>query len=442
MQRFMRVAAGTAALAAGLAAPTLARAADGIDSGHTAWIITATALVLFMTLPGLALFYAGLVRARNTLSVLMHCFTVACVSSVLWIVAGYSLAFGEVGGGIVGDLDKLFLAGIDVDTASGPLPEIVFVIFQMTFAIITPALILGAFVERIKFSTMIAFSGLWMLIVYAPAVHWIWGGGMMSDDGLFGQMFGVGVKDFAGGIVVHATAGVAALVAALVIGPRNGFPSTLNPPHSPVLTMAGAAMLWVGWFGFNGGSALASDGAAGMAIAVTHLSAAAASLTWMGLEWAQHKRPTLVGMVTGMVAGLATVTPASGFVGPLGGLVCGIAGGAICYKAVTTIKFTWRIDDSLDVFAVHGVGGILGSLLVAVFALPSLGGLGLGDGVGVADQLTAQASGIAIAVVWSAIASYLILKLLALLLGLRVDPAEEVEGLDVVEYGERAYDFD
>ncbi len=442
MQRFARGAVATAALGTGLAMPTLARAAEGIDSGDTAWIITATALVLFMTLPGLALFYAGLVRARNTLSVLMHCFTVACVASVLWIAAGYSLAFGEVGGGLVGGLDKLFLAGIGTDATSGTLPEIVFVIFQMTFAIITPALIVGAYVERIRFATMIGFSALWLLLVYAPAVHWIWGGGLMSDGGLFGEVFGVGVKDFAGGIVVHATAGVAALVAALVIGPRNGFPSTLNPPHSPVLTMAGAAMLWVGWFGFNGGSALASDGAAGMAIAVTHLSAAAASLTWMAFEWAEHRRPTLVGMVTGMVAGLATVTPASGFVGPLGGLVCGLAGGALCYKAVTTIKLKWKIDDSLDVFAVHGVGGVLGSLLVAVFALPELGGLGLGDGVTVTDQLTAQAAGIAIAVVWSGLASYIILKLLAPLGGLRVDPSEELEGLDVVEYGERAYDFD
>ncbi|CCQ73494.1 ammonium transporter [Magnetospira sp. QH-2] len=425
----------------GILLPAAAQAADGIDTGHTAWIITATALVLFMTLPGLALFYAGLVRARNTLSVLMHCFAVACISSVLWVLIGYSMAFGEVGGGIIGGMNKLFLSGVTVDSASGEIPEVVFMMFQMTFAIITPALILGAFVERAKFTTTIAFSGLWMLLVYAPAVHWIWGGGLMTDDGLFGQWFGVGVKDFAGGIVVHATAGAAALVAAVVIGPRKGFPNHLHPPHSPGLTMMGAAMLWVGWFGFNGGSALAANGGAGMAIAVTHLSAAVASLTWMALEWKQYGKPTLVGIVTGMVAGLATVTPASGFIGPLGGLVCGLGGGALCYVAVNTVKMKWHIDDSLDVFAVHGVGGILGSILVAFFALPSLGGLGLGDGVSVGSQLTSQIAGIVIAVIWSGLITFLIFKVLAGVFGLRVDPEEENEGVDLTEYGERAYDF-
>ncbi|GAB6053525.1 ammonium transporter [Magnetospira thiophila] len=418
-----------------------AHAAEGVDSGHTAWIITATALVLFMTLPGLALFYAGLVRARNTLSVLMHCFTVACISSILWVVIGYSMAFGTVGGGIVGGMDKLFLSGMTPESTSGALPEVVFMMFQMTFAIITPALILGAFVERAKFTTTMAFSGLWMLLVYAPAVHWIWGGGMMSDGGLFGELFGVGVKDFAGGIVVHATAGSAALVAALMIGPRKGFPNHLQPPHSPGMVMTGAAMLWVGWFGFNGGSALAANGGAGMAIAVTHLSAAVASLTWMAMEWRQYGKPTLVGIVTGMVAGLATVTPASGFVGPLGGMICGLVGGGVCYVAVNTIKMRWHIDDSLDVFAVHGVGGILGSLMLAVLALPSLGGMGLGDGVSVGSQLASQAAGILIAVVWSSLLTFLIFKALAGIFGLRVDPSEETEGVDLTEYGERAYDF-
>ena len=434
---------GLAALGAAVL-PGTALAGDGtLDTGHTAWIITATALVLFMTLPGLALFYGGLVRARNVLSVLMHTFTTACVMSVLWILVGYTLAFGDSSlGGLVGGLDKIFLLGITPETITdGGVPEIVFMAFQMTFAIITPALIIGAFVERIRFATMFTFLGAWMLLVYAPTVHWIWGGGFMSDDGWLGQLIGVGVKDFAGGIVVHATAGAAAVVAAMVIGGRKGWPDHLHPPHAPWMTMIGAAMLWVGWFGFNGGSALTSDGYAGMAITVTHLSAAAASLTWMAIEWIKYGKPTLIGVVTGMVAGLATVTPASGFVGPLGGLACGIAGGAVCFFAVLQMKLKWKIDDSLDVFAVHGVGGMLGSLMLAVFALPSLGGLGLGEGVSVGQQLLAQIAGIVIAVVWSVVVSVVLLKILKGIFGLRISAQDEVDGVDLTEYGERAYDF-
>jgi len=425
----------------GLFVPGLALAQEGPNTGDTAWMITATALVLFMTLPGLALFYGGLVKSRNVLSVLMHCFTIACVMSILWLVAGYAMAFGTVGSGFLGALDKVFLLGVTADSQTGTIPEIVFFLFQATFAIITPGLIIGAFVERVRFPTMIAFTGAWMILVYAPSVHWIWGGGFMADGGLFGQWFGVGVKDFAGGIVVHATAGSAALVSAIVVGGRQGWPKHLQPPHSPVMTLTGAAMLWVGWFGFNGGSALASNGSAGMAIAVTHISAAAASLTWMAIEWTKYGKPTVIGIVTGMVAGLATVTPASGFIGPLGGLVCGVAGGAVCYWAVTTVKSKLKIDDSLDVFAVHGVGGMLGSVLLVILADPSLGGKGLGDGVTASGQLMAQLSGIVITVVWSSVVSLVLLKLCDKLFGLRVPPGDETQGLDLTEYGERAYDF-
>ena len=420
------------ALAVALAA-TPARAAE-LDSGDTAWILTATALVLFMTLPGLALFYGGLVRSRNVLSVLMHCVAIACLASILWLVVGYSLAFGDGGGAnaVIGGLERAFLAGVGPDSLSGSIPETVFFMFQMTFAIITPALIVGAYPERVKFSAVMLFSGAWLILVYAPVTHWVWGGGWLAE---------LGVMDFAGGIVVHATAGVSALVFAVMLGARSGFPRKLHPPHSPGMTMAGAAMLWVGWFGFNGGSALAADGNAGMAMVVTHVSAAAASLTWMAIEWIKYGKPSLVGMVTGTIAGLATITPASGFVGPLGGLIYGIAAGGICFVAAQAIKQRFEIDDSLDVFAVHGVGGVLGTLLTAVFALPALGGLGLPEGATVFSQLGVQALGAGAALLWAGVASFVILKIILAWTGLRAEAEQETEGLDVTVHGEHAYDY-
>ena len=406
--------------------PTAAFAA--VDSGDTAWILTATALVLFMTLPGLALFYAGLVQPKNVVSVLMHHFAVACLMSVLWVVAGYSLAFSG-DGAWVGDLSNLFMGAVTASSESGTIPESLFGAFQMTFAIITPALIIGAYVERIKFSAVLIFSGLWLLVVYAPVTHWVWGGGIMA---------GWDVMDFAGGIVVHATAGTAAIVAAIVIGKRRNFPST-QPPHSPILTMIGACMLWVGWFGFNGGSALAAGQNAAMALLVTHISAAVASLVWMVIEWRKFGRPSVVGIATGMVAGLATVTPASGFIGVPGGIVLGLAGGYVCYVAVDFIRGKLGIDDSLDVFAVHGVGGILGSLLVAVLATETFSGMGLADGMTVASQLMVQAKSVVITVVWTAVASYAIFKIAGAIGGLRVDEEAELEGLDLSQHGERGY---
>jgi Amt family ammonium transporter len=407
--------------------PSLAFA--NVDTGDTAWILTATALVLFMTLPGLALFYAGLVAHKNIVSVLMHHFALACLMSVLWVVAGYSLAFSG-DGAYLGDLGNLFMSAITLDSLSGTIPESLFAAFQMTFAIITPALIIGAYVERIRFSAVLIFSGLWLLVVYAPVTHWVWGGGFMAA---------MGVMDFAGGIVVHATAGTAALVAALVIGKRRNFPSSVQPPHSPVLTMIGACMLWIGWFGFNGGSALAAGSGAAMALLVTHISAAVASLVWMVIEWKKFGRPSLVGIVTGMVAGLATVTPASGFIGVTGGIILGLAGGYLCYVAVDIIRNRLHIDDSLDVFAVHGVGGIIGSLLVAVLATDSFSGLGLAEGMSIASQFGVQAICVAITVIWTAIASYAIFKIAGVFGGLRVSEEQEVEGLDLSQHGERGY---
>ena len=407
--------------------PTTAFAA--VDSGDTAWILTATALVLFMTLPGLALFYAGLVQSKNVVSVLMHHFAVACLMSVLWVVAGYSLAFSG-DGAWVGDLSNLFMGAVTVESVSGTIPESLFGAFQMTFAVITPALIIGAYVERIKFSAVLIFSSLWLLVVYAPVTHWVWGGGIMA---------GWGVMDFAGGIVVHATAGTAALVAAIVIGKRRSFPSSVQPPHSPILTMIGACMLWVGWFGFNGGSALAAGQNAAMALLVTHISAAVASLVWMIIEWRKFGRPSVVGIATGMVAGLATVTPASGFIGVPGGIILGLAGGYICYVAVDLIRGKLGIDDSLDVFAVHGVGGVLGSLLVAVLATDAFSGMGLAEGITVGGQLLVQAKSILITVIWTAVASFIILKIAAVAGGLRVNDDSELEGLDLSQHGERGY---
>ena len=420
---------GTGLIAASLVASPVFAADSAIDSGDTAWILTATALVLLMTLPGLALFYAGLVQSKNIVSVLMHHFAIAALMSVLWVIAGYSLAFSG-DGAWVGDLANSFMSNITLDSASGTIPESVFAAFQMTFAIITPALIIGAYVERMKFAAILLFSAIWLLTVYAPVTHWVWGGGIMAEWG---------VLDFAGGIVVHATAGTAALVCALVVGKRRGFPTSVQPPHSPVLTMIGASMLWIGWFGFNGGSALGAGNSAGMALLVTHIAAATASLVWMFIEWFRFGRPSLVGIVTGMVAGLATVTPASGFIGVPGGLILGLAGGVACYVAVDLIRVRLKIDDSLDVFAVHGVGGILGSLLVAYLALPAFGGLGLADGVTAGSQFMVQLASVAITVLWTGIASYVILKVIGAVIGLRVDQQDEIEGLDLSQHGERGY---
>ena len=420
---------GTGLIAASLVASPVFAADSAIDSGDTAWILTATALVLLMTLPGLALFYAGLVQSKNIVSVLMHHFAIAALMSVLWVIAGYSLAFSG-DGAWVGDLANSFMSNITLDSASGTIPESVFAAFQMTFAIITPALIIGAYVERMKFAAILLFSAVWLLTVYAPVTHWVWGGGIMAEWG---------VLDFAGGIVVHATAGTAALVCALVVGRRRSFPTSVQPPHSPVLTMIGASMLWIGWFGFNGGSALGAGNSAGMALLVTHIAAATASLVWMFIEWFRFGRPSLVGIVTGMVAGLATVTPASGFIGVPGGLILGLAGGVACYVAVDLIRVRLKIDDSLDVFAVHGVGGILGSLLVAYLALPAFGGLGLADGVTAGSQFMVQLASVAITVLWTGIASYVILKVIGAVIGLRVDQQDEIEGLDLSQHGERGY---
>ena len=400
-----------------------------VDSGDTSWILTSTALVLFMTLPGLALFYTGLVQSKNAISVLMHHFAIACIASIIWVVLGYSLAFSE-GNQWIGSLSNIFLTSLSYNDLSSSIPESTFISFQMTFAIITPALMIGAFVERMKFLAVIIFLSMWLVVVYAPVTHWVWGGGILAEWG---------VMDFAGGLVVHATAGVGALVTAMVIGSRKQFPKSINPPHSPVLTMVGACMLWVGWFGFNGGSALTAGTNAGMAILATHVSAAAASIVWMIIEWIRFGKPSLVGMVTGMVAGLATITPASGFVGVPGGLILGISGGILCYLAVDLIRGKLKIDDSLDVFAVHGVGGILGSLLVAFLALESFSGTGLSDGQTASGQLLIQVFGVILVVVWTFVFTYLVLKITSLFTPLRVEEDEEIEGLDLRSHGERSY---
>ncbi|MDC0543883.1 ammonium transporter [Alphaproteobacteria bacterium] len=403
-----------------------------VNNGDTAWILTSTALVLFMTLPGLALFYAGLVNSKNVVSVLMQHFAVACVVSIIWVTLGYSLAFSS-GNAWIGDLSNIFMKSIDLESISGTIPESLFATFQMTFAIITPALIIGAFVERIKFSAMLIFISLWMLIVYVPVTHWVWGGGILSSWG---------TMDFAGGIVVHATAGTAALITALTLGKRRGFPKSITPPHSPILTMIGAAMLWVGWFGFNAGSALGANGGAGMAMLVTHISASMAALVWMFIEWKRFGKPSLIGVVTGMVAGLATVTPASGYIGIPGGLVLGFSGGLLCYLAVDYIRGKLLIDDSLDVFAVHGVGGILGTLLVAFLATSTFSGLGLPEGQTAMSQFVVQIKAVILTVIWTSIFTYLILKVTSLIVPLRVDEQEEIEGLDLRSHGEKGYHSD
>lgn len=391
-----------------------------MNGADTAWIMVATALVLFMTLPGLALFYGGLVRARNVLSVFMHCYAIACLMSILWLAFGYSIAFGGSGNAYWGGLDKMFLTGITADTLSGTLPEVLFFAFQMTFAIITPALIVGAYVERINFGFVLLFSGLWMLLCYAPVTHWIWGGGFLADGGIFGE---TGVKDFAGGIVVHETAGLAALILALFLGKRH---DTTKPPHHPGMVMIGAAMLWVGWFGFNGGSQLAADGNAAMAITVTHISAATASLTWALWERVKFGRTSLVGIVTGTIAGLASITPASGFVGPVEAMIIGAVAGVLCQEMVNVIRNRFQIDDTLDVFAVHGIGGIFGTIMIAAFG---------------AGSWAAQLGGLAIVGIFTTVVTIALIYICKAITPLRVDPDTEVQGLDITVHGERAYHF-
>lgn len=417
--------------AALLLLPQLVLAQD-IDSGDTSWILTSTALVLFMSLPGLALFYGGLVRAKNVLSVLMQCFAIACVVSVLWVLYGYSLAFGDGGGmnGWIGGLSNVFLSDVSRNSISGTLPETTFVMFQMTFAIITPALIVGGFAERMKFSAMLLFSVLWSTLVYLPICHWVWGGGWLAEMGLL---------DFAGGTVVHITAGVAAIVAAVVLGNRRGFPGTPMMPHNMTMTLTGAGMLWVGWFGFNGGSALAANGDAGMAILVTHISAACGALTWSAIEWIKYGKPSALGIVTGMVAGLGTITPASGFVGPAAAMFIGISAGFVCFQATVFIKRTLKIDDSLDVFPVHGVGGILGTFLAGIFVASGFGGTGLAEGVTMSGQVGVQLIGILATLIWTAVISFGLLKLVDRVVGLRVSEEQETQGLDITQHEERGY---
>ncbi|MBA6289602.1 ammonium transporter [Colwellia sp. MB3u-4] len=415
--------------------PSFAQEAS-LNGANTAWILTATALVLLMTLPGLALFYGGLVRRKNILSILMQCFAIAGVSSILWFIVGYSLAFGE-GNAWIGDFSKVLMVGMTKETLAGDIPESLFMLFQMTFAVITPALIIGAYAERMKFSAVLLFSGLWLLVVYAPVTHWVWGGGWLAQ---------MGVYDFAGGIVVHITAGVAALVAALVLGPRHGFPKTPMLPHNLTMTVTGAGMLWVGWFGFNGGSALAANGDASMAMLVTHLSASAGALTWAAIEWKKFGKASVLGAVTGMVAGLGTITPASGFVGPGGALIIGVSAGIVCFYSTVYIKHKLKIDDSLDVFPVHGIGGILGTLLAGIFASTELGafsGFGYAEGIStMIGQVTVQLIGIGATIIYTAIVSYLLFKLVALMTkGLRVSKEQEITGLDITEHDEVGYNL-
>jgi len=410
--------------------------ADELNAANTSWILTSTALVLFMTLPGLALFYGGLVRTRNVLSILMQCFAIAGIASILWLVVGYSIAFSE-GNAYFGGLSKVLFAGIQEDTLSGDIPESLFALFQMTFAVITPALIIGGFAERIKFSAVLLFSSIWLLVVYAPITHWVWGGGWLQEMGLL---------DFAGGTVVHITAGTAALVAAMVLGPRKGFGAKPIMPHNMTMTIMGAGMLWVGWFGFNGGSALAANGDAAMAMLVTHISAAAGAMTWMFYEWIKFGKPSALGAVTGLIAGLGTITPASGFVGPGGALLIGILASIVCFNAVIIIKQKLKIDDSLDVFPVHGVGGILGTMLAGVFASTQLGvfsgqGFSLETITSIPQQLGVQAIGVISTLLYTAVATYIILKIVQMMVGLRVSEDEESQGLDIVDHEERGYDM-
>lgn len=417
---------------------TVANAGE-LNQADTAWILTSTALVLFMTIPGLSLFYAGLVRVKNVLSVLMQCFALTCLMSLLWFAVGYTIAFGSDGveqGRWIGDFGNLFFAGMTMESLNGGIPATLFAIFQMTFAIITPALIVGGFAERMRFSAMLLFSTFWLILVYSPVCHWVWGGGWLGSMGL---------QDFAGGTVVHITAAVAALVAATVMGPRRGFGTVAMPPHNLTLTVAGAGMLWVGWFGFNAGSAVAADNSAAMAMLVTHLSASAGSLAWMTMEWVRHGKPSVLGIVTGMVAGLGTITPASGSVGPAAAVVIGLSAGVICYFATNYLKNVLKVDDSLDVFPVHGVGGILGTLLAGVFCSTQLGifsGNGFSDGIdSIGGQLAVQATGVVSTLVYTGVVTFVILKVVDMMVGLRVDGDEETQGLDLVLHDERGYDL-
>lgn len=411
-----------------LAIPAAAHA-ETLDSGDTAWIITATALVLFMTIPGLALFYGGLVRTKNILSVLMQCFSITALMTILWVVAGYTISFGE-GNAFMGGFGKAFLAGVGPDSLSGTIPEIVFAMFQLTFAIITPALIIGAFAERMKFSAMLLFTGAWMLLIYSPVCHWVWGGGWLG---------GMGALDFAGGTVVHINAGIAGLVAALVLGKRKGYPSAPMMPHSLTLSVIGASMLWVGWFGFNAGSELAADGTAGMALAVTQIATAAATLAWMFVEWIRHGKPSVLGAITGAVAGLVAITPASGFVGPSGAIFIGLISGIICFFAATSVKRALGYDDSLDAFGVHGVGGLVGAMLTGIFAAPALGGFAEITTIG--TQLWIQFVGVIATIGYSAVGSFILLKIVDKIVGLRVSEDEEVTGLDITQHDEKGYNY-
>ena len=419
-----------------LMAPALASAAEpaALNQANTAWMLISSILVLFMTIPGLALFYGGLVRTKNVLSVLMQCFAITCMVSILWVLFAYSLAFGDGGtnNAWLGGLSKALLAGIGVNTLKGDIPETVFAMFQMTFAIITPALVVGGFAERMKFSAMMLFSLFWLLLVYVPVCHWVWGDGWLQK---------LGVMDFAGGTVVHVNAGVAALVAALMLGRRKGFPETAMPPHNLTMTVIGACMLWVGWFGFNAGSALAANGTAGMTMMVTHIGAAAGSLTWMFCEWVRFGKPSVLGIVTGMVAGLGTITPASGFVGPLGALAIGVTAGLACFFATNYMKRKLHVDDSLDVFPVHGVGGIIGTTLTGVFAATALGGVGFADGVTIGRQVMTQITGVVVTGIWSGIVSFMLLKAIDAVVGLRVTTEQETEGLDTVLHNETGYNL-
>ena len=409
--------------------PRAAWAQDGLSSGDTAWMLTSSVLVLFMTIPGLSLFYAGLVRAKNVLSVMMQCFVITCLVTLIWTVYGYGLAFGDGGGlnAFVG-VGNFFLSGVGVDTVSGSIPESVFQMFQLTFAIITPALIVGAFAERMKFSAMLLFMALWVTVVYAPVAHWVWGGGWLGE---------MGVLDFAGGTVVHINAGIAALVLCIVLGKRRGYPTTPMAPNSLVLTVVGASMLWVGWFGFNAGSQLAADGVAGMAMTVTHIATATAALAWMTTEWMIHGKPSVLGIATGAVAGLVAITPASGFVGPVGALAIGLASGVICYWAASSLKRKMGYDDSLDVFGVHGVGGFIGAILTGVFTAEAFGGSGLDNGIG--SQLGLQFIGAAATIAYSGVLTFILAKALDATMGLRVTAEEESEGLDLALHDERGF---
>jgi Amt family ammonium transporter len=405
-----------------------------LDAANTAWMLTASVLVLFMTLPGLALFYAGLVRMKNVLSVLMQCFAITCIVTLAWVVVGYSVAFGDAGtlNAWYGGFGKSFLSGIEVKTVKGSIPETVFAMYQLTFAIITPALVIGAFAERVKFSGMLMFSLLWLLLVYCPVAHWVWGDGWLAKNG---------IMDFAGGTVVHLNAGVAALVCALVLGQRRGFPETPMPPHNMTITVTGACMLWVGWFGFNAGSALAADGTAGMAMLVTHIGAATGALAWMVCEWVRYDKPSALGAVTGMVAGLGTITPASGFVGPIGALAIGATAGIVCFFATSYMKQALKVDDSLDVFPVHGVGGIIGTILTGVFAAAAFGGVGYPEKVTMGDQVLVQVTGVLAVAAWSGVITWILLKVSDAVAGMRVQAEEETEGLDTVLHNEKGYNL-